>query len=64
LPDLKGFAAANGHIGKTDDDVRAELGEKSRREEWRALRGGSSSGARSSDPEHGRRGAAGERWTS
>jgi hypothetical protein len=22
VPDLKDFAAANGHIGKTDDDVR------------------------------------------
>jgi predicted PolB exonuclease-like 3'-5' exonuclease len=28
VPDLKGFAAANGHIGKTDDEVRAELGDK------------------------------------
>jgi 3'-5' exonuclease len=28
IPDLKGFAAANGHIGKTDDEVRAELGDK------------------------------------
>jgi 3'-5' exonuclease len=28
VPDLKGFAAANGHDGKTDDEVRAELGEK------------------------------------
>jgi 3'-5' exonuclease len=28
VPDLKGFAAANGHVGKTDDEVRAELGEK------------------------------------
>jgi 3'-5' exonuclease len=27
-PDLKGFAAANGRDGKTDDEVRAELGEK------------------------------------
>jgi predicted PolB exonuclease-like 3'-5' exonuclease len=25
---LKGFAAANSHIGKTDDEVRAELGDK------------------------------------
>jgi hypothetical protein len=23
VPDLKGFAAANGHVGKTDDEVRA-----------------------------------------
>jgi hypothetical protein len=28
VPDLKGFAAANGHAGKSDDDVRAELGDK------------------------------------
>jgi hypothetical protein len=28
VPDLVGFAAANGHDGKTDDEIRAELGEK------------------------------------
>ena len=28
IPDLKGFAAANGHDGKTDDKIRAALGEK------------------------------------
>jgi 3'-5' exonuclease len=28
VPDLKGFAAAHGHDGKTDDEIRAELGEK------------------------------------
>src|SRR5271165_1054045 len=28
IPDLKGFAAANGHVVKTDDEVRAELGDK------------------------------------
>jgi predicted PolB exonuclease-like 3'-5' exonuclease len=28
VPDLKGFAAANGHVGKTDDEVRTELGDK------------------------------------
>jgi predicted PolB exonuclease-like 3'-5' exonuclease len=28
VPDLKGFAAANGHLGKSDDEVRAELGDK------------------------------------
>src|SRR5438552_1348008 len=28
VPDLKGFAAANGHAGKSDDEIRAELGEK------------------------------------
>ena len=27
IPDLKAFAAANGHVGKSDDDVRAELGD-------------------------------------
>ena len=28
VPDLNGFAAANGHVGKSDDEVRAELGDK------------------------------------
>jgi hypothetical protein len=28
VPDLKGFAAANGHVGKSDDEVRAVLGDK------------------------------------
>jgi predicted PolB exonuclease-like 3'-5' exonuclease len=28
VPDLKGFAAANSHAGKSDDEVRAELGDK------------------------------------
>src|SRR5262249_28169916 len=28
VPDIKGFAAANGHFGKSDDEVRAELGDK------------------------------------
>jgi predicted PolB exonuclease-like 3'-5' exonuclease len=28
VPDLKGFAAANGHVAKSDDEVRAELGDK------------------------------------
>jgi predicted PolB exonuclease-like 3'-5' exonuclease len=28
VPDLKGYAAAHGHDGKTDDEIRAELGEK------------------------------------
>ena len=28
IPDLQGFAAANGHLGKSDDEVRAELGDK------------------------------------
>src|SRR2546421_12074716 len=28
VPDLKGFAAANGHAGKTEDEIRAELGDK------------------------------------
>jgi predicted PolB exonuclease-like 3'-5' exonuclease len=27
VPDLHGFAAANGHVGKSDDEVRAELGD-------------------------------------
>jgi predicted PolB exonuclease-like 3'-5' exonuclease len=27
VPDLKGFAAANRHVGKSDDEVRAELGD-------------------------------------
>jgi predicted PolB exonuclease-like 3'-5' exonuclease len=28
IPDLAGFAAANGHVGKSDDEVRAEMGDK------------------------------------
>ena len=28
IPDLKGFAAATGHEGKSDADIRAELGNK------------------------------------
>jgi 3'-5' exonuclease len=28
VPDLKGFARANGHDGKSDDEIRAAMGEK------------------------------------
>ena len=28
VPDLRGFAAANGLEGKTDDDIRAAIGDK------------------------------------
>jgi 3'-5' exonuclease len=28
VPDLKGFALANGHNGKSDDDIRAAMGDK------------------------------------
>jgi predicted PolB exonuclease-like 3'-5' exonuclease len=28
VPDLKGFAAANGHEGKSDDDIRTAMGDK------------------------------------
>jgi hypothetical protein len=28
VPDLLGFAAANGHEGKTENEIRAELGNK------------------------------------
>jgi 3'-5' exonuclease len=28
VPDIKGFAAANGHEGKSDDDIRAAMGDK------------------------------------
>jgi hypothetical protein len=37
VPDLKGFAAAHGHDGKTDDEIRAELGERPvlRWQSWR-----------------------------
>jgi hypothetical protein len=28
VPDLRGFAAANGHDGKSDDEIRAALGDK------------------------------------
>jgi predicted PolB exonuclease-like 3'-5' exonuclease len=28
IPDIKGFAAANGHYGKTDEEIRAAIGDK------------------------------------
>jgi hypothetical protein len=28
IPDIKGFATANGHGGKSDDDIRAAMGDK------------------------------------
>ena len=28
VPDLRGFAAAKGLVGKRDDEVRAEMGDK------------------------------------
>jgi hypothetical protein len=28
VPDIKGFAAANGHDGKGDDEIRAAMGDK------------------------------------
>jgi hypothetical protein len=28
VPDLKGFAAANGRAGKSDDEIRAAMGDK------------------------------------
>ena len=28
VPDLRGFAAANGHDGRSDDEIRAALGDK------------------------------------
>ena len=28
VPDLKGFAQTNGHDGKSDDDIRAAMGDK------------------------------------
>jgi 3'-5' exonuclease len=28
VPDLAGFAAAKGHDGRSDDEIRAELGDK------------------------------------
>jgi 3'-5' exonuclease len=28
VPDLKGFAAANGHAGTSDDEIRAVIGDK------------------------------------
>jgi hypothetical protein len=28
VPDLRGFAAANGHDGKSDDEVREAMGDK------------------------------------
>jgi hypothetical protein len=26
IPDIKGFAAANGHVGKSDDEIRVAMG--------------------------------------
>src|SRR5271165_3869927 len=28
VPDLRGFAAANGHEGKSDEEIRAEMGDR------------------------------------
>ena len=28
VPDLKGFAAANGHEGKSDDEIRTAMGDR------------------------------------
>ena len=28
VPDIRGFAAANGHIGKSDDEIRTAMGDK------------------------------------
>jgi hypothetical protein len=28
VPDLRGFAAANGHDGKSDEEIREAMGEK------------------------------------
>ncbi len=28
VPDIAGFAAANGHEGKSDDEIRAAMGDK------------------------------------
>src|SRR6266705_2443099 len=28
VPDIKGFTAVNGHDGKSDDEIRAEMGDK------------------------------------
>src|SRR5262245_11259857 len=28
IPDLKGFAAAHGHLGKSDEEIRTEMGDK------------------------------------
>jgi hypothetical protein len=28
IPDIKGFAAANGHDGKSDEEIRAAIGDK------------------------------------
>jgi hypothetical protein len=28
VPDFKGFAAANGHDGESDDEIRATMGDK------------------------------------
>ena len=28
IPDIKGFAAANGHDGKSDEEIRTAIGDK------------------------------------
>jgi predicted PolB exonuclease-like 3'-5' exonuclease len=28
VPDIKGFAAANGHAGKSEDEIRTAMGDK------------------------------------
>jgi hypothetical protein len=37
VPDLKGFAAANDHDGKSDDEVRAEMGDRFPKQQQQSL---------------------------
>jgi 3'-5' exonuclease len=37
IPDLRGFAAANGHNGKSDDEIRAAMGDKFPRHIYHAI---------------------------
>jgi 3'-5' exonuclease len=37
VPDLKGFAQANGHDGKSDDDIRAAMGDKFPKHIYRSI---------------------------
>jgi len=54
VPDLQGFAAANGQAGKSDDEVRAELGDKFPKHIYHSylnlVAGTSGQGLRSTDP--------------
>jgi hypothetical protein len=37
VPDIKGFAAANGHDGKGDDEIRTAMGDKFRKHIYHSI---------------------------